>query len=224
MKSPWEIKSHLLRLSCFSGLDCHIFISYWNKVLFCSIHLCSTTVRVRALKAFFRVYYLWIWNPTINVKWNSSLSTPRTNSSLSKLSDPSECEVWIGTQVKCKSFDLYFLLSLKLFEAPQKIWKKPLKVFHNFLLYVLLWQYFQRKVAHWFSILTHENYRNKGKPSQKKACRVDPQIRNCSIWQRTALNSNVTGRVWKRCLLNIDKEEINYKKNENKWLTLEYLC
>lgn len=73
-------------------------------------------VRVRALKAFFKTYYLWIWYPAVSVKWNGSLITLRTSSSLNQSSDPSECGVWIGTQVGCKSFGPYFLLPLKLLE------------------------------------------------------------------------------------------------------------
>lgn len=132
MKSPWEIKSHLLALSCSSGLGCHVFVSYWNKVLFCSIYLCSNHSESKGLKAFFRVYYLWIRNPAVCVKWNSSLPTPRTNSSLRKLSDPSECGVWIGTQDRCKSFDPCFLLSLKLLEALRKLGKDLWKCSINF--------------------------------------------------------------------------------------------
>lgn len=56
--------------------------------------------------------------------------------------------------------------------------------------------------------------KNKGKPSLKKTCGVDPQITDCSIWHRTELNSNLTGRVWKRYLLKIDMAEINYKKRK----------
>lgn len=43
---------------------------------------------------------------------------------------------------------------------------------------------------------------------------MDAQITDCSIWHRTELNSNVTDRVWKRYLLKIDMEEINYKKRK----------
>lgn len=103
-----------------------------TKFCFVAYTDAQTTVRVRALKAFFRVYYLWIRNPTVCVKWNSSLPTPRTNSSLSKLSDPSECGVWIGTQDRCKSFDPCFLLSLKLLEALRKLGKDLWKCSINF--------------------------------------------------------------------------------------------